>query len=529
MGNMNLLKFVVAISFLFCSVSYAASQGGISHIVSTETKLIIRSDVPPKPIKIVELSPVQDYNREGQSVVWSGIGCSQVSIERFDGEIDRLYSKFLAVDALTDVPLGGSQFVTDFSLSQRRSFALPQPDSIKGLSCIVDIDDAIDLGVKYVHENVFIGNIVDLESSDSGVSITINGTKVPINMNYIKGLDGRLKRFADAGIAVFVVFINHVSRDADPNNPLVHPNTDIKGNPTQICSFNTTTKKGLDLYIGALEFMAERYTRRDAKYGLISSIIVGNEIQQHWVWHNAGDMEQHEFIQQYVISLRLAWLAVQKYHSDLKVYISMDHHWTKRGSTNNKLREIPGDKLIYEINRLTKKHGDFDWNVAFHPYPENLFKPQFWQDRTPTDDFSTPVITFKNIEVLPRFMKQKELLCNGTRRDIALTEQGFHTPDGPDGEIIQAAAYAYAYYKTSRIPEISAFILHRHVDHKEEGGLRLGLWTNDPGSDDVSSMHEKKYLWDVFKYADTDQWQRYFKFAKPILGIEQWGDEPVCD
>ena len=30
------------------------------------------------------------------------------------------------------------------------------------------------------------------------------------------------------------------------------------------------------------------------------------------------------------------------------------------------------------------KGGDFDWNVAFHPYPENLFNPRTWNDACDT-------------------------------------------------------------------------------------------------------------------------------------------------
>jgi hypothetical protein len=124
-------------------------------------------------------------------------------------------------------------------------------------------------------------------------------------------------------------------------------------------------------------------------------------------------------------------------------------------------------------------------------------------------------------------MKQDNLLYEGEMRDIAFTEQGFHTPDGPDGEQIQAAAYAYAYYKISQIPEISAFILHRHVDHWQEGGLKLGVWTSDlEAPSPPKSPLKRKFIWEVFKYADTPQWERYFEFAKPIVGLKEWSDTP---
>ncbi len=42
-------------------------------------------------------------------------------------------------------------------------------------------------------------------------------------------------------------------------------------------------------------------------------------------------------------------------------------------------------------------------------------------------------------------MPREELLYQSKRRRIILSEQSFHTPDGPDGETIQTTAYCYAY------------------------------------------------------------------------------------
>lgn len=58
-------------------------------------------------------------------------------------------------------------------------------------------------------------------------------------------------------------------------------------------------------------------------------------------------------------------------------------------------------------------------------------------------------------------------------------------------------------------------MLHRHVDHPDEGGLKLGLitWDNPP---------KKKYIYEVFRLADTDQWEKAFDFAKPIIGVNDW-------
>ena len=502
---------------------------GIISICATDATLRISCSVPRSQLELIELKPYQPYDKnQSQPVIWQGIGRSDIVIDRYEGKRDLIYSKFLIIDGLSKEPIGSSHYVTDFSSTTRRTIELPRPESIKGLSCIVDIDDAVDLGVKYVHENIYINDIVDPGNNDPEAVWEFAGEQIPLNMDKIRGYDQRIRRFTEAGIGVFVVFLNKMPEERKPNDPLLCPDSDCENSPTHLGAFNVTTDEGLKYYLAALEFLTDRYTRPDAQYGLISSLIIGNELQQHWVWYNMGDASEQKVIQDYLIALRMGWLALQKYHPDLRVYVSMDHHWTKRGFRNNPLREIPGDVLLEKLAQGSRHQGDFPWNVAFHPYPEDLFEPQFWYDKSPTNELSTPKITFKNIEVLPRFMKQENLLYEGRMRDIALTEQGFHTPDGPDGEQIQAAAYAYAYYKVSQIPEISAFILHRHVDHHQEGGLKLGVWTSDlQALSPPESPLKKKFIWEVFKYADTPEWERHFEFAKLMIGIKEWSDAPT--
>ena len=111
------------------------------------------------------------------------------------------------------------------------------------------------------------------------------------------------------------------------------------------------------------------------------------------------------------------------------------------------------------------------------------------------------------------------MLHNGNSRRIILSEQGFHTPDGPDAEEIQAAAYCLAYKKVETLDGIDAFILHRHVDHPREGGLRLGLRRYEPGAPEP---RPKKKICPCFRLADTSRWEAAFEFSLPIVGSESW-------
>ena len=160
--------------------------------------------------------------------------------------------------------------------------------------------------------------------------------------------------------------------------------------------------------------------------------------------------------------------------------------------------------------------------MAFHPYPENLFEPRFWRDKTATTNvLTTPRITFKNIELLPAYLHRPELLFQSQPRRIILSEQGFHTPKGDDGETLQAAAYCYAYKKIERLKGIDAFILHRHVDNPNECGLLLGLRSHEPKN---GELRPKKKIYECFRAADTPDWEKAFAFALPIIGLRNWED-----
>lgn len=124
--------------------------------------------------------------------------------------------------------------------------------------------------------------------------------------------------------------------------------------------------------------------------------------------------------------------------------------------------------------------------------------------------------------MLTRHLEQPALQCDGKPRRIILSEQGFHTLLTPDGETLQAAAYAYAWEKCRRLPLIDAFIYHRHVDHAHEGGLRLGLWRNAPGS--VATPHSKKQIWELFRKAGTPEWDAAAAFALPVAGLSTWDE-----
>ena len=301
----------------------------------------------------------------------------------------------------------------------------------------------------------------------------------------------------------------------------MHPGYD-KACPNHLSAFNTSTSEGIAYFKAGMEFLAARYSKSGYPQGRVVNYIVGNEVNSHWYWANMGRVSMEQFAEDYLRTVRLCHTAVRKHSSSARVFISLEHHWNIRYPGCDEKQGFAGRPFVDHFNSLAKVGGNFDWHIAFHPYPENLFNPRTWNDKSATFAEDTPRITFKNLEMLPRHFRRTELLCDGQPRRIILSEQGFHSDGTPEGELAQAAAYCYAYYKAGLLPEIDSFILHRHVDHGHEGGLNLGLWRRDTNSPSASAPLSKKPIYEVFRAADTAEWEKAFEFALPIIGIRSW-------
>ncbi|MFO1022698.1 MAG: DUF5722 domain-containing protein [Planctomycetales bacterium] len=519
----NLSTLLICICF--SPLLAAADSVRISSIVVDAKTVSVLLDGPrSEKIKLLELSPfAAGPTPEQGRLVWQGTAGSQgVKFDRFDRGRDRLYSQWLLVHSETNHPLGAARWADEISKLSPRRDHIPKPGSIKGVQSILDVKDALNLGVKQVAHNVLVSQIIDLSGNPPRETWDVDGHKIPINIDHIRHLDATFGELTTAGVDNTIILLNSVPSEPDPKNPLIHPLTNLKEAPNHLGAFNLTNEAGYLRYRAAVEYMAHRYSLPKAPHGRVSGYIIGNELQAHWWWYNIGQADPALVIEDYARALRVSHYAVRKSHPELKVFISMDHHWTARMS-DEKQKFIPGKEFLDRMNELIRKQGNFEWHVAFHPYPEDLFNPRTWNDKQPTFAFNTPKITFKNLEVLPAYLKQPDFLFENRPRRIILSEQGFHTPKEEDGgEKVQAAGYAYAYYRTSHIEGIDAFILHRHVDHRDEGGLRLGIRSRKAGT--VTDPGDKKFLYDVFKAADTPQWEQAFEFAKPIIGIKQWDE-----
>lgn len=395
----------------------------------------------------------------------------------------------------------------------------PAAATKKGLQ-VQMVEDALALGIKHAALNFNLAQLIDPRGNTNNPSHQFEGKTYHFQRGYLEHLDREIKTLSDRGVIVALILLNYVSGDLEVRRVLQHPTYDAAC-PNHLSAFNTQTPEGRAWFSASLEFLAQRWSRADGANGRVWNWIVGNEVNSHWFWANQGRIELEPFADDYLRTVRLTHEAIRRHSRNARVYVSLEHHWNIRYPGGDERQAFPGRAFLDYFARRAREGGDFDWQVAFHPYPENLFEPRSWRDQSATADWrTTPRITFRNLDQLIAYLDQPELRYQGQRRRVILSEQGFHTPDGPDGELLQAAAYCYAWNQVARLDGIDSFILHRHVDHRDEGGLRLGLWTRQP--DSVATPDRRKKIYEVFRLADTPDWRTAFEFALPVIGVKGW-------
>lgn len=403
----------------------------------------------------------------------------------------------------------------------------PFPDSVgkKGLQ-VQMVDDALALGVKHAALNVNLSSLLAPSPSSNAIAFSTGSKLFHFRKGPVAALDREIKKLSDHRIVVSLILLAYKSGDDAINKLLLHPKYDPAA-PNHLGAFNTASPEGREALGACVEFLAERYSRQDNAHGRVWNYIIGNEVNSHWFWYNMGRATMPEVADEFEKAVRICHQSVRKHSLNARVYLSLEHHWNIRYPGGDEMQAFAGYPFLEYFAQKARAGGDYDWHLAFHPYPENLFEPRTWNDKSATLSTNTPRITFKNLEMLPRVLARPEFLFNGKPRRIILSEQGFHSAESEEGQILQAAAYCYAWQKTAQLPGIDAFILHRHVDHGNEGGLNLGLWTRNNHSGSAAEPLAKKKIYEVFRLADTPEWRHAFEFALPVIGIGSWDEIAV--
>jgi hypothetical protein len=379
------------------------------------------------------------------------------------------------------------------------------------------VSDFDELGIGSVTVNIVLNSLFSTTLREGFSPAPFGGHLYYVNDREIARFDKLFAETSKRKIVVSAIVLIGQAGNAAPgsfNRLIAHPDAD----PSGIFAMpNVSDKAGVEAYAAAMNFLAERYSRADGKYGRIHHWIMHNEVNAGWIWTNAGEKTPLLYMDLYHKSMRLMHLIARQYDPHAQVFISLEHHWQSPNS-----RIYAGRELLEYLADFSKTEGDFDWALAFHPYPQNLFNPRVWEDNEVKFSFDTPKITFKNLEVLDAWMKQPSMLFNGKPRVVHLTEQGLNSPDYSQKSLQdQAAGMAYTWQKLRGLSTIQAFHYHNWVDNRGEGGLRIGL-RRFP--DDKDEPLGKKPIWFVYQALETDTEDTAIAFAKPITGVQNWSE-----
>lgn len=391
------------------------------------------------------------------------------------------------------------------------------------------VDDAMDLDIKWGLLNLSTG-VMSIEPTK--YSIEYGGRVYYFNENTVDTYDMLVKTFTDAGARVVASVVNEWNDDFPE---LYYPNTE-GSTQSMYYAFNIETKEGMNSTKAFAKFMVDRYT--SGENGKVYGWLVGNEVNDNLQYHYMAPCDMETYVEAYYKEFETFYDVIKKQDKNATVYIPLEHRW----QTANTQTDYGARFFLEYFHKLELENkNEMDWGVAWHPYPYPLGDPDTLDDgdypTIDTDeqpsygdevtlDYTTPLVSMKNIDVLTDYFKENLLTKDGKIRNIILSEVGYtsYSVVVGENEAKQAANIAYAYYKTEANPYIKALIIRSHCDENEgspyfQFGLRHGI--DNP---------TKKMSYDVYKTVGTEEGYKYDRELLSILGADDWSEIiPECD
>lgn len=419
-----------------------------------------------------------------------------------------LFSRFIPALKIDEnfVQVGKSIYLSNPEALAGNQDDYPELGSKKGIlldPTMLGTPELTDLGVKHTIYNIPLSHIMG-ETADPTfptITYTYRGKNYQFNGAAINGYDGLFTYLSNMGMSATAVVLNDWN-EAYPE--LIHPEAAKQDSGAYYYMFNAAEESGARTLEAVASFLAERYS--SGAHGMIHSWVIANEINQNRVWNYMDTQDVVHYAETFEQSMRIFYQAVKSHYAGGRVYFSIDHAWNSNEGNNRSF--FNGRDVLEAFNTAALAHGNYDWGIAIHPYPEPLTRVNYWsQEYDKTKD--APHLSVMNLNVLTDTLSEEAFLDRaGEVRSVTITELGFSSGSG---ERLQAAAFAYCYYIVEANPYVDAFLMNRQTDAPEEVkvGLSFGVYEYD---------HSGKYIKDVFRYIDTDRSGEYMDFMLKILG-----------
>lgn len=428
----------------------------------------------------------------------------------------KLYSKFaVAVKAGGNfVQISEAKYIGNPEAVAEHSMEYPATVSKKGLQIfapLINEGEIEDLGIKHSTFDIVVNRLFGPTTNAAypTINYTYNGKNYQLDGYYIRQVDGVIQALSDRGVVVSAILLNELDADCmQTTHPLARTKT-----TAPYYMMNGADQTGVDYLSAAASFLALRYSGIGC--GRVDNWIIGNEITARSEWNYIAPMDVVSYTEEYAKVMRLFYTGIKSVNANARVYISIDQTWNRNLTTGT---GYDGRDVIDALSANSIAKGNYDWGVAFHPYPVPLTWPKFWNMPAQykamnlvSMNENTPMVTPQNMFVVTDYMcKPQNFDSKGQVRSLIVSEVGFPSSLG---EGVQAAALSYAYLNAKYNQHIDAFIAVRDIDFQAEinQGLPMGL-KNVNGT--------PKAAYNVYKYIDVDP-----SVTAPYLGqigISNW-------
>lgn len=434
-----------------------------------------------------------------------GTSC-EISFPYKDEYLFELFVPALLVDG-NYVPVSSGIYLMNPEALAENTEKYPEPDSKKGLlldPTTLGTEELTDLGIKHAIYNIPLSVIMGETTNEDYPTIVYHYKDRDYYFNgaSVNGYDGLFTYLAGMDLSVTAIVLNDWN---DDYIEMIHPEARDKDKGAFYYMFNTADEEGVCALEAVACFLTERYS--SGEHGMVHNWVIANEINQPEIWNYMDTKDVEYYAREFEKAFRIFYQAAKSSYAYTKIYFSIDHDWN---SSNGNKDYFNGKDVVTAFNDMVLKHGNYDWGIAIHPYPDPLARVNFWsQEYDKTQD--AEILSVMNLNVISDFLSQEAYLdTKGEVRSITITELGFSSMSG---EKLQAAAFAYCYYIVDANQYIDAFILNRQTDAPAEllSGLAFGIYEYD---------HSEKYLKDIFRYIDTEQAEESIDFMLNILGAE---------
>ncbi|MFH5802751.1 DUF5722 domain-containing protein [Alienimonas sp. DA493] len=488
-----------------------------------EIRLVGRAERPATLVEIFPWAPtaMRIEAAHARAVEELPTGPFRARLPRSTDGGDRVTSRWALARRERDRWVLNSHVAYPTAVAARRALGRLEPRSVKGLGGISDRgprSDWTELGIHNATINVPLSLFVRTTPGPGRTPFRHAGRTWYAVDDALRRYDALIGPATEQGIVVSAILLITFSEN-EFGRTLAHPEAVNAG--AAYAMPNLATEEGVAAYGAAIALLSDRYARpadgsAGEDHGRIVNWILHNEIDQGAHWTNMGEQPPLRYLETYYRAMRLAHALTRRNDPHARTFVSLTHHWDQPPDPT--WRTYAPKRLLEDLAALSRREGDFEWGVAYHPYPESLLRPTPWSDRLPTDRDDTPMITPRNLAVLERFLHRPELrfrppgAVEGVVRGVLLSEQGFHTPETDDPaeraqhERVQAAAFLYTWDRLRELTVVEAFHNHRWIDHPGEGPLRLGL-RRQPTPEEPDGP--KKLAWEVYRDLGTPEEARW--------------------